>query len=87
MTFAERFGQNVAAARKRAGLSQEALSFRSEVHRTVVSKVERGESIPRAETIARLAGGLGVGPGDLFAGLDWQPAGWGAGQPAGRFAP
>jgi len=73
MTFAKRLGQNVVAARKRAGLSQEDLFFRSEVHRTVISKVERGESIPRADTLAKLAGGLGVDPGELFAGLAWQP--------------
>jgi len=69
MTFAQRLGENVAAARKRAGLSQEALYFRSEVHRTVISKVERGESIPRADTVARLAAGIGVDPGELFAGI------------------
>jgi transcriptional regulator with XRE-family HTH domain len=69
MTFAKQFGRNVAAARKRAGLSQEALQFRAGVHRTVVSKVERGETIPRADTVARLAGGLGIGAGEFFTGL------------------
>lgn len=69
MTFAKQFGQNVAAARKRAGLSQEALYFRCGVHRTVISKVERGETIPRADTVARLARGIGIGAGEFFAGL------------------
>lgn len=82
MTLAERVGGNVAAARKRAGMSQEALSFRSQVHRTAVGKIERGETIPRADTLARLAGGLGVDPGQLFTGLDWQPGEWST----GRFA-
>ncbi|HEY2716253.1 MAG TPA: helix-turn-helix transcriptional regulator [Solirubrobacterales bacterium] len=70
MSFSKRFGENVAAARKRSGLSQEALQFRSSVHRTVISKVERGETIPRADTVARLAAGIGVDPGVFFAGLD-----------------
>jgi transcriptional regulator with XRE-family HTH domain len=74
MTFAERFGRNVADARRRAGLSQEGLYFRSEVHRTVISKVERGETTPRADTLAKLAGGIGIDPGELFAGLVWEPS-------------
>ena len=82
MTFAERLGQNVATARREAGLSQEGLYFRSEVHRTVISKVEQGKTIPRADTLAKLAGGLGVDPGDLFADLDWQP---GEPRATGRF--
>lgn len=76
MTFAEQFGQNVKAARKRAGMSQEQLSYRSEVHRTSVSKIERGQTLPQADTLAKLAGGLGVGPEELFAGLIWEPGEW-----------
>jgi len=76
VNFALLLGRNVAAARERAGLSQEDLWFRSSVHRTAVSKIERGETIPRSDTLLKLAGALGVGTDDLMAGLSWQPGEW-----------
>lgn len=86
MTFAERFGQNVADARKRAGLSQEALAVAAEVHRTQISKIERGETIPQTDTIAKLAGGIGISPEDFFIGVRWEP-GREVTRVPGRFAP
>lgn len=87
MTFRERFGQNVADARRRAGLSQEALAVRSEVHRTAISSIERGETIPQADTVAKLAGGIGVSPEDFFIGIHWLPGESPAVRVVGRFAP
>ena len=66
-------GENLRRLRRRAGLSQEELNFRSSVHRTDISKIERGESLPRADTLLKLAGGLGVEPQELLDGLAWEP--------------
>jgi transcriptional regulator with XRE-family HTH domain len=67
------FGENLRRLRRRAGLSQEELNFRSSVHRTDISKIERGESLPRTDTLLKLAGGLGVEPQELLDGLAWEP--------------
>jgi transcriptional regulator with XRE-family HTH domain len=67
------FGENLRHCRRRAGLSQEELSFRSSVHRTDISKIERGDSLPRTDTLLKLAGGLGVQPQELLDGLAWEP--------------
>ncbi|HEY2717360.1 MAG TPA: helix-turn-helix transcriptional regulator [Solirubrobacterales bacterium] len=66
-------GENLRRLRRRVGLSQEELSFRSSVHRTDISKIERGESLPRTDTLLKLAGGLEVEPQELLDGLVWEP--------------
>jgi transcriptional regulator with XRE-family HTH domain len=53
-------GQNVRLFRTRLGISQEELAFRSGLHRTYVSGVERGIRNPTVMIIARLAKALGV---------------------------
>lgn len=73
MTFAEQFGANLRRLRRRAGLSQEELSFRASIHRIAVGMIERGERVPRADTAAKLAGALEVDPGVLFEGISWEP--------------
>lgn len=79
MTFAERFGRNLAAARERLGLSQEELAFRAELHRTAVGEIERGQRTARLDTYMKLIGALGAEPGDLLGGLDWRSAEFTAG--------
>ena len=69
--FAAAFGANLARLRRAKAMSQEDLGFRSEVHRTVISKIERGEEIGRADTALKLCVGLGVSPNALFAGISW----------------
>jgi transcriptional regulator with XRE-family HTH domain len=71
--FARAFGANLARLRLAAGLSQEELGFRSEVHRTSIGPFERGEQIARADTAVKLCIGLGVQPNELFAGISWAP--------------
>lgn len=44
----------------------------SEVHRTQISKYERGESEPQFEALAKLSRALGVSAEDFLAGIDWQ---------------
>lgn len=51
------------AARQRRGLTQEQLESASGVSQTVISKIERGESIaPTFETVIKLADALGIDP-------------------------
>lgn len=80
MDFAARFGQNLARCRERADLSQEELGVRASLHRTAVGQLERGERIPRADTVVKLAGSLGVRPEELLEGLRWSPGGTTIGQ-------
>ena len=80
MTVAERFSRNLAAARKRAGLSQEELSFRAALHRTEIGLLERAARVPRIDTLVKLAGALGVEPTVLLDGIVWQPGDY---QPGG----
>lgn len=63
------FAENLKAARKRAGLSQEGLGDATELHRTEISLLERAERDPRLATIVKLANGLGVTPSDLLEGI------------------
>jgi transcriptional regulator with XRE-family HTH domain len=73
VTVAEQFSENLLILRRRAGLSQEALGFASDLHRTEIGALERGERLPRIDTLIRLCGGLGVRPDDLLAGIVWTP--------------
>jgi transcriptional regulator with XRE-family HTH domain len=66
----ERFARNLVARRRAAGLSQEALGFRCDLHRTEVSLLERARREPRLSTIVRLARGLGIRPAELLDGID-----------------
>ena len=72
-SFAARFGLNLARAREAAGHTQEGLADLAELHRTAVGQLERGERIPRADTVVKLCGALRVGPEVLLAGLTWVP--------------
>jgi transcriptional regulator with XRE-family HTH domain len=68
-----RFGSNLARLRERAGITQEEMSFRASLHRTEIGLLERGGRIPRIDTLAKLAGALGVPTSSLLDGIDWQP--------------
>jgi transcriptional regulator with XRE-family HTH domain len=75
MRVAEQFGKNLAYCRKRAKFSQEELAVRASLHRTAVGQLERGERVARADTIIKLAGSLGIPPGELLDGMGWNPGG------------
>ena len=62
----EIFGHNVRRVRKEAGLSQEELAYRSKLHRTYISSIERGERNVSVENIFAIADALKVPPGDLL---------------------
>lgn len=70
----ERFGLNLRAARSRLGISQHEVAFRAETALPAISLLELGKTLPRIETVIRLAGALRVTPNDLVAGIDWMPA-------------
>lgn len=76
MTFAQRFGHNLAEARQRSQpyLSQENLGLRAGLHRTAVGQIERGERVARLDTYIKLIDSLGVERGALLEGLSWTPA-------------
>jgi transcriptional regulator with XRE-family HTH domain len=72
LDFRQRLGLNLRRLREGAGLSQEDLMRISDVHRTQISKYERGETEPQAEVLARLSRSLGVSVEEFFAGVSWQ---------------
>ena len=66
----EQFAANLRQARGKAGISQEALAAKCELHRTEISLLERCKRSPRLETLVILARGLGLSsPGELLAGI------------------
>jgi transcriptional regulator with XRE-family HTH domain len=71
--FARRFGTNLGIHRRASGISQEDLGGLAAIHRTAVGQLERGEHIPRADTLLRLAFALGVDANALLAGIVWKP--------------
>lgn len=54
-----KLGAALRAERERQGMSQAALSRASGLHRTTISKIERGQEEPRWDTLMALRKGLG----------------------------
>jgi transcriptional regulator with XRE-family HTH domain len=69
----ERFAVNLRQARTNAGISQEELGNRCDLHRTEISLLERAGREPRLATIVKLAGSLETTPAELIAGIAWNP--------------
>ncbi|CAN5683867.1 helix-turn-helix transcriptional regulator [soil metagenome] len=57
-----RFAVVLRELRTSAGLSQEELGYRSGVHRTYVSQLERGLKSPTLDTVEAIADALGLRP-------------------------
>jgi len=74
VTVREKFAANLRRQRRRSGLSQEAVGFRAELHRTQIGLLERGARTPRIDTLIKLAVALDCNPVDLIAGIEWRPA-------------
>lgn len=68
----DRFAVNLRRARETAGISQEELADRCEVHRTEISLLERGGREPRLGTMVKLATALGTTPEALCSGISWD---------------
>ena len=73
MRPADRFGANLARARRLADVTQQELSVRAEIHRTEISMLERGTRMPRLDTAIKLAASLEVDLEELAEGIDWRP--------------
>jgi transcriptional regulator with XRE-family HTH domain len=69
-TVRTQFAVNLRQQRTRAGLSQEALADRCNLHRTEISLLERSRRSPRLETIVILSRGLKLSsPSQLLEGI------------------
>jgi len=75
MSLVMRFAVTLRAKRKAKGLTQEALSEATGLHRTQISLLERALREPKLTTIVRLADGLEISPGELLQDLDESPRG------------
>ncbi len=62
----EDIGKRIAATRRRGGLSQEAMSRRSGIDPSYISRIESGKVHPTVRTAMRLAAALRVSPNDLL---------------------
>lgn len=60
-------GNNVRLLRKQLKITQEELAFRTGLHRTYVSGIERGERNPTILIIAKIAKALDVNPQELIS--------------------
>ena len=70
---ARTFGGNLRRLREERGLTQEALGFSAAVHRTGIGLMERGFTVPRIDTMLKLAAALGVKcESPLLAGIAWS---------------
>lgn len=58
-TFRRFLGERIRAARESVGLSQAELSRRAGVHRITLGRIESGEGMPSAETVARIVRAIG----------------------------
>lgn len=64
-----RFGANVRRLRQARGMTIEGLAEAAGLHFTALSRIERGESDPRLDTIASLRDALEADAPELLAGV------------------
>lgn len=64
-----KFGRRIKTFRTALNISQEELAYRSELNRTYMGALERGEKMPSLNTILKLCNGLNISPSDFFK--DW----------------
>lgn len=65
-------GRVIQEIRHEKGLSQEALSFAANRHRTYVSLIERGRYSPSVRTLWTLAEALGVKPSEIIGRVEGE---------------
>ena len=70
MTIFEKFGAAIRARRENLGLSQERLAELSDMHRTYIGGIERGERNISLENTIKLCQALQIKPSALFKSLD-----------------
>jgi transcriptional regulator with XRE-family HTH domain len=62
----QRFGQTLRSLRQAAGLTQEEVAHRADIHVTYLSQIEGGKRNPGLENIIYLAKAIGVTPAEFF---------------------
>jgi transcriptional regulator with XRE-family HTH domain len=72
---ARQLGKNLWLARRRAGYTQEELGVLCSLHRTEIGMVEKGDRLPRVDTLMKLAAALDVQVEKLVEGIEWIPPG------------
>jgi transcriptional regulator with XRE-family HTH domain len=65
-SIATRFGAVLRRRREMAGISQEALAAKADLHRNYVGLLERGKQIPSILVVERLAIALGTTMSSIF---------------------
>ena len=65
----KKYGERLRQLRKTKGLSQEEMAFRSGLHRTYVSDLERGTRNVSLENIEKIAKVLGLELSEVFKGV------------------
>jgi transcriptional regulator with XRE-family HTH domain len=73
MTVRQRLGRNLWLARRHAAITQAEVARRADLHESVVSLLETGKRLPRADTLVKLAAALQIDPCDLLDGIEWIP--------------
>ena len=73
LLIAGRVTENLRAARRRQGISQETLAFLAGLHRTEIGKLENRERLPGIETVVKLATVLEIPVDQLVDGVIWEP--------------
>ena len=68
----DRFSENLRRVRVAAGISQEELGRRCDLHRTEISLLERAGREPRFATLLKLCGALSTTPDALCEGTAWD---------------
>lgn len=63
----QRLGDEIRRRRQRLGMSQEELGFASEIHRTYIGVIERGEKVITVQKLATLALALKCRPSEILA--------------------
>lgn len=61
-----KLGKRIREIRKQIGLSQEDLGFKSELHRTYIGSIERGEQNVSIDNISKVAKALGISISEFF---------------------
>ena len=69
MDAAQRFGRNLALARKANQMTQEDLASRVYLNRTAISRMETGNRYPRLDRVLEFADALDVQVRDLLYGI------------------
>jgi len=60
------FAQRLRELRDQAGISQEKLAEKANLHRNTVGIIERGQQVPTLDVICKLAHALGMKPYQLI---------------------